>query len=44
MRVSELIVEDLQKKLGGQKGRYELLDRKGNAVAKVKGGELKKRM
>ena len=27
MRVSELIVEDLQKEEGGQSGRYELLER-----------------
>jgi hypothetical protein len=27
MRVSELIVEDLQKEEGGQRGRYELLER-----------------
>ena len=27
MRVSELIMEDLQKEEGGQKGRYELLER-----------------
>ena len=42
MMVSEKIVEEIEK-LGGQKERYELLDRKDyDAVEKVKGGTKKK--